>query len=122
MAESRSVEIVFSTKDGNACGYDFGNFGVTLYYLVEDAFGPLGIQFNPYAGEQYEKGFKQWIETRRVEDQMANYQKWSFAIVDVADNLVEEIQQATQRGEDEPWHRDELMGQVFQNAFPNFPK
>lgn len=121
MSDSVGVEIIFCSKDGNACLYDFGDFAVVLTYLVEDGFMPLGICFEIFLDEKYDGQIEQWMKKFRDEDFFGGHKQWSSALVDVPLSSVEKIH-AVARQAIQYFDGNNLMGNIFTEVFPNFPK
>lgn len=120
MSESVSVEIIFNPKDGNACLYDFRDFAVVLTYLVEDAFMPLGISFEILSSKKYKNQIQQWMNKFRLEDTLGGF-PWSSVIVEVSVESVEKLRRAAKMAL-RHFDKDNIMGKVFTEVFPNFPK
>ena len=116
-----AVEIIFCSKDGNACLYDFGDFAVILTYLVEDAFMPLGMSFEILLDDKYDRLIEQWMKKFRTEDFFAGHKQWSSALLEISEALVEKIHIVARQAEHH-FDKDNMMGKVFTEVFPNFPK
>ena len=122
MTESElvSVEIIFCSKDGNACLYDFGNFAVVLTYWVEDAFMPLGIHFEILLDKKYTKDIGQWMKKFRDEDFFAHHNQWSSSLIDMLVSDANRIHEVARIAEKHP-DPDNLLGIIFTEIFPKFP-